>query len=70
MWTVEITADYRGPRGRIVTDLHRYRLPTMPAALAVVRARWQTVSRRHGTQMHVRYLADNGQTITQRYRRD
>lgn len=70
MWTVELTADYRGPRGRIVTDMHRHRVPSMPAAIAIVRRRWQTVSRRHGVQMHVRYTADHGQTIIQCYRRD
>jgi hypothetical protein len=67
-WTVELCADYRGPRGRVVTDLHRHRVASMPAALAIVAARWRTVSRRRGTQMHVRYTADNGQTLTQCYR--
>jgi hypothetical protein len=69
-WTVELCADYRGPRGRVVTDLHRHQAASMPAALALVAARWEIVGRRHGTQMHVRLTADNGQTVTQCYRRD
>lgn len=68
MWTVELQSDYRGPRGRIVTDLHRCTVPTITAAIAITRQRWKIVGRRIGTAMHVRYTADNGQVITHTYR--
>ncbi len=68
MWTVELQSDYRGPRGRIVTDLHTVQVPTITAAIAVTRQRWKIVSRRYGTAMHVRYTADHGQVIRHAYR--
>lgn len=70
MWTVELTADYRGPAGRIVTDMHRHTVRDIHAAVAVTNARWQIVGRRRGTALHARYTADNGQTLTRTIRRD
>jgi len=70
MWTVELTADYRGPRGRVVTDLHRHRVVNIDAANRVTNARWQIVGRRRGTTMHARYTADNGQVITRTIRQE
>lgn len=69
-FTVELTADYRGPRGRIVTDCHYHRSPTMGAALAVTQATWERISRRRGTQLHARITGDAGTIVTRRYRRD
>lgn len=69
-FTLELTADYRGPRGRVVTDYHRHRLPTMPDTLNVMDATWQRISRRRGTQLHVRITGDAGLTITRTMRRD
>lgn len=70
MWTVELQSEYRGPRGRIVCDLHRHRAVSIDAAIRITAARWQTVSRRRGVQMHARYTADNGQVITRTLRYD
>jgi len=71
-FTLELTADYTGPRGRIVTDYHCHRLPTMPDALHIMDATWQRVSRRRGTQLHARITADYGgpAIVTRRFRRD
>lgn len=70
-FTLELTADYAGPRGRIVTDYHQHRLPTMADTLAVMQSHWQRVSRRRGTQLHVRIIPDHGSPIvTRRFRRD
>lgn len=69
-FTLELSADYRGPRGRIVTDYHHHRLPTMADTLSVMNATWQRVSRRRGTQLHVRITGDAGLTITRCLRRD
>lgn len=69
-FTLELTADYRGARGRIVTDYQRHRLPTMPDTLNVMNATWQRISRRRGTQLHVRITGDAGLTITRTMRRD
>jgi hypothetical protein len=70
VWTVELTADYRGPRGRIVTDLHRSTAPNITAAVRITSARWQIVGRRRGTTLHARYTADNGQVITRTIRQE
>lgn len=70
MWTVELTADYRGPAGRIVTDLHRIRVVDINAAVRVTNARWQVVGKRRGTTLHARYTADHGQTLYRTIRRD
>lgn len=70
MWTVELTADYRGPRGRIVTDMHRHTVRDIHAAVAVTNARWQVVGRRRGTTLHARYTADNGQVLTRTIRQE
>ena len=70
MWTVELTADYRGPRGRIVTDMHRHRVANIDAAVLVTNARWNIVGRRRGTTLHARYTADNGQVITRTIRQE
>lgn len=70
-FTLELTADYAAPGGRIVTDYHAHRLPTMPDALAIMQSQWQRVSRRRGTQLHVRITPDHGSpVVTHRYRRD
>ena len=70
-FTLELSADYHGPQGRIVTDYHNHRLPTMADALSVMASTWQRVSRRRGTQLHVRITPDHGQPIvTRRFRRD
>lgn len=70
-WTVEMTADYRGPHGRVVTSSHirRYQL-TLPQCLARVETEWQRVSRRRGTQLHATLTADTGETIRRTMRRD
>lgn len=70
MWTVELTADYRGPRGRIVTDLHRHRVVNIDAAVRATNARWNIVGRRRGTTLHARYTADNGQTLYRTLRQE
>lgn len=70
MWTVELTADYRGPRGRIVTDMHRHRVADIPSAVRVTNARWQIVGRRRGTTLHARYTADHGQVIARAIRQE
>lgn len=69
-FTIELTGDYLAPRGRIVTDYHTHRAPTMPAALAIMEQTWQRISRRRGTQLHVRITGDAGTIVTRRYRRD
>lgn len=69
MWLVELTADYRGRHGRIVTDQERLTVPTLQAAIQATAQRWQIVGRRHGTQLHSRYTSDEGQTITRTHRR-
>lgn len=71
-FTLELTADYSAPHGRIVTDYHLHRLPTMPDALQIMEATWQRVSRRRGTQLHARITADHGgpAIVTRRFRRD
>jgi hypothetical protein len=69
--TLELSADYHGPQGRIVTDYHNHRLPSITAALAVTESTWQRVGRRRGTQLHVRITPDDGMPIvTRRFRRD
>jgi hypothetical protein len=70
-WTIELTADYRGPRGRVVTDYqHRRETITLPQCLAVVEQQWQVVSRRRGTQLHAILTADTGEIIRRTMRRD
>ena len=69
-FTLEMTADYRGPRGRIVTDYHCHRIPTMAGCLSVMNSTWQRVGRRIGTQLHVRITGDAGTIVTRRFRRD
>jgi hypothetical protein len=68
VWTVELQSDYRGPRGRIVTDCHYAKVATITAAIGLTRDRWRITGRRPGSQMHVRYTADHGQVITHTYR--
>ena len=70
MWTVELTADYRGPYGRIVTDYRTQRTRTALEAVTVADHHWQRVGRRRGTQLHLRATADTGETVTRSYRRD
>lgn len=70
-FTLELTADYAAPHGRIVTDYHSHRLPTMADTLRIMDAHWQRISRRRGTQLHVRITPDHGAPIvTKRFRRD
>jgi phage gp16-like protein len=68
-WTVETTADYRSPRGRIVTAMHRDTCQTAGEAAAMVRHRWRQV-RRRGAQLHAVLTADNGQTFRRTIRQD
>lgn len=70
IWTVELTADYAAPRGRIVTDHLSVKLPTLTAAVQITDARWRTVGRRRGTTLHARYTGPNGQTIVRTFRRE
>jgi len=70
MFTVELTADMLARRGRIVTDHTVATLPTMAAAIQVAQAHWQRISRRRGTQLHMRLTYPGGQIVTHRYRRD
>jgi len=70
-YTLEMTADYAAPRGRIVTDYHCHRLPTLPDAIRIMEAHWARLSRRRGTQLHSRISPDHGlPVLTRRYRRD
>lgn len=70
MVTLELTADMLSNSGRIVTDHTRAELPSMAAALHVARQYWQRVSRRRGTQLHIRITTPQGPIVTHRYRRD
>jgi len=46
-------------------------LPTMADTLQIMDAHWQRISRRRGTQLHVRITPDHGTPIvTKRFRRD
>jgi hypothetical protein len=70
-WTIELTADYRGPRGRVVTSQHTSRVQaTLPQCLALVEQHWQRVGRRRGTQLHATLTADTGEILRRCLRRD
>ena len=70
MYTVELTADYASPHGRIVTDHTTAEVPTLPAAIQLTDARWQVVGRRRGSTLHARFTGPDGVTIVRTLRRE